>query len=460
MNRVLALSIAGILLVAPVIAWLGSQHVPTAPLRRPNVVLVILDTLRADRLGSYGYEHDTSPELDGMARRGVRFEQAIAQSSWTRPSIGSMLTSLPPRTLGIYQERGQALNERFVTLSELLKNAGYRTLGATSNPNINSRFGFDQGFDRYIDSSVVFSWMALEPGQKRAVERPPLLAPEIFKELDEELDQEHPSEQTQPHYLQINLMENHEWPRHDEIIRPEHAELFSELPPMDRHYGQTIRQVSHDLKAFTERLRRRPGWEDTLFVVVSDHGEGLGSHPHVPNSSRHGHHLYESHVRVPWIMFGGSPDLPEGRVVDRPVRLLDLMPTILDLTRVARPSSTEGRSLVPLLREGGEAPLPRHFFVETEYRATRKRGVYTDRWEYIEDRAAANVAEARELQARGGGEDGPRTNRLDAHPDRAEELGQALRAWEADTPRISPTKPGEEMSPVEEQQLRALGYLE
>jgi arylsulfatase A-like enzyme len=108
-----------------------------------------------------------------MARQGVRFDSVIAQSSWTRPSIGSMLTSQYPRTLGIYKEKDEVLPHDAVTLAEVLKEAGYTTIGATANANINSSFNFQQGFDHYIDSNVLYHWMdAPEGGAKRKAKAP------------------------------------------------------------------------------------------------------------------------------------------------------------------------------------------------------------------------------------------------------------------------------------------------
>jgi len=119
----------------------GTPQLPAPD--RPNIVLIIIDNLRADRLGAYGFPAPTSPELDAYGRKGVRFERVVAQSTWTRPSIGSMLTSLHPRTLGLYREEGEMLGGEFTTLAEALKQNGYWTAGATANPNINAYFNFD-----------------------------------------------------------------------------------------------------------------------------------------------------------------------------------------------------------------------------------------------------------------------------------------------------------------------------
>ena len=132
-------SITGWRTVLPSLVALGfaaasCRQETTESSKKPHVVMVIIDTLRADRLGCYGYRLPTSPEIDRYASKGVRFANVISQTSWTRPSVASMLTSLHPRSIGIYREEKEILNDRFVTLAEALEQNGYRTLGATANP--------------------------------------------------------------------------------------------------------------------------------------------------------------------------------------------------------------------------------------------------------------------------------------------------------------------------------------
>ena len=123
------------------------------PASRPNILLVVIESFRADHAGCYGYGRDTTPRLDAVAREGVRFEQAIASSSWTLPSVASLFTAAPP---SVHRVRTvtNSLSPRIVTLTTLLHQAGYQTAGIVSNPMLQSRFGFDEGFEHYDDYTV------------------------------------------------------------------------------------------------------------------------------------------------------------------------------------------------------------------------------------------------------------------------------------------------------------------
>ena len=127
--------------------------------RKSNVLLIVIDTLRADHLGCYGYDRDTSPNIDRLAEEGVIFTGARSQSPWTRPSVASLLTSTYPVTHGIVKERDDGLPGQLTTMAEFFVDQGYLTSGYTANPNLNSVFGFDQGFMFYADSHAIFDWM-------------------------------------------------------------------------------------------------------------------------------------------------------------------------------------------------------------------------------------------------------------------------------------------------------------
>jgi arylsulfatase A-like enzyme len=415
-------------------------------------VLIVIDTLRADALGAYGQPLATSPELDALAERGVRFARVVAQAPWTRPSVGSLLTSVHPRRLGIYSAWDDELADRFETVAEIMKRNGYTTIGATANPNVSRVFNFDQGFDHYLDSEVLSAGMVgrLEAPEKR----PPLpTAHDVYKKV---LGLVQEGRARPPFYLQLVVMDVHEHgdPR---VRRPEFAGPFPGQGP--RGYLQAVRQVSSDTGSFIDALRALPGLTETLFVVTSDHGEGLLDHPHVENSQTHGLLLYESHVLVPLILFDGGRRLPAGLVVKRSVRLLDVLPTVLDYVGLESSGPLEGASLLPLL--GGDVgELPDLFVTETHFLGHHKLAVHSDQWNYIESRDGHRGTAPLELQPAHAPADGERTSLAAAHPDEVRRLAAFLSTWEAQNPPAPPARRRRPLVPAEAEQLRALGYVE
>jgi len=420
---------------------------------RPNVVLVVIDTLRADRLGGYGFGEATSPAFDALAARGVLFETVLAPSSWTRTSIASLVTGLHPRSLGIFHEYHDALGARFTTLAEVLWAGGYRTLGATANANINASYHFDQGFDAYTDSDVLFPWMRPEPG-KQSSERAPLPAGrDLYRALVEQVA----ADPHRPFYLQVNVMEVHEHLFFDAIGREPYADLFPERD--DAPYLRAVRQATDELADFIEEVSALPGGRNTLFVVTSDHGEGLGDHPSVPKAEGHGFVLYASQLRVPLLLYHPGGALPRGRAVERPVRLLDVMPTILDFAGLRGPEAMEGRSLLPLARGEGDVELPEEFFAETRFQRRDKVAAYTTEWKYFENRESWSRLPRQTLHRAGVAEDGVRTDVSAEHPEVVERLAARVREWESAHPSAEPTPLVAPQSNEELRQLRELGYL-
>ncbi len=422
---------------------------------RPNVVLIIIDTLRADKLSCYGFPKDTTPELDALAAQGVRFARVIAQCSWTRPSIGSMLTSRYPRSLGLYKEKDEILNDSFVTMAELLQAHGYGTYGITANPVINSVFNMHQGFDTHVDSDVNFSWMQPEDGKATARNHRLASAQQLFEAVLRHAK----ASSNKPHYVQINIMEMHEyWRKKHCLTRHEFNTLFPDDP--NTRYLQALRQVSVDIEAFVQALAALPGWRNTLFVLTSDHGQGLDDHKGIPHSGAHGRILYESQVVVPLILYH-----PEGiwgtKVIERPVRLLDIMPTVADLLKISPASSFDGTSLLPLLEADTPPPaLPERFITETEFRKFNKIGVYAPEWKYFQNRDGHPGLNPQELQPAGGRERGRRSDQIVRKSRIAAELKRHLNAWEKEHPKAPATRRIEGLSEAEEQQLEAIGYLQ
>ena len=450
-----------ILVVAAFFVWgCNSSHIVFASEQKsPNIVLIVIDTLRSDLLGCYGAPGNPSPELDLIANEGVRVETAIAPCSWTRPSIGAMLTSQYPRTLGLYEEQNEILNDRFTTLAEVLKENGYRTIGVTANPVINSVFNMHQGFDKYEDSHIIFTWMkgASESQPKRSFRRFNKLpsAPEVFARALELIGSETID---QPIYLQLNLMEIHEaWRPFNSLTRKEFKGRFKGL--YGKRYLQSLAQVSADTGNFIATLRQRPGFDNTLFVITSDHGQGLNDHPNVATSSFHGRIIYESQVKVPQIFYHPNGNIQKA-VIKNPVRLLDLLPTLLDYCELSPLHGVEGVSFAPLLKgEKLNQKIPKEFFVETYYRKYRKAGVYSAEWIYVENRDDHKGVNAVELQSRDTKANGKKTDRSAEFPDIVSQMQRKLQKWESEHPEELPTPYSTGISDQEIEQLESIGYV-
>jgi arylsulfatase A-like enzyme len=241
------------------------------------------------------------------------------------------------------------------------------------------------------------------------------------------------------------------------------TELAKEDPrPHNVKYLHAVRYLSIKIDAFLRTLLAFPGWKDTLIVITSDHGETLPSdHPHLAKPKWHGYLVYETHALVPWIMHSTAGGLAAGRVIARPVRLLDLMPTVLDYAGIPGPETMAGSSLMPLLRDpANSVELPEAFVVETQFRGSDKTALYTDEWIYIENRDGHRGTNPRAIQRVGVAADGARTDQADRHPDAVEEHASRLKRWMEAHPRGDPTVTHAPVPDATLQQLRSLGYIE
>jgi arylsulfatase A-like enzyme len=437
-------------IVALVLALAGCSR-PSPP---PNLILLIVDALRADYLGAYGRPGGVSPEIDALAARGVRFARVLAPCTWTRPSIGAMLTSRGPRALGLYEEPQQMLAERFLTLAEALRARGYATLGVTANANINSYFGFDQGFDAYADSDVVFPFMPFGGGEHLRFERPVASADRLLRALLARARELRASGDRRPVYLQANLMDVHQAMDPRLSFEPFEDSFGGERPL------QAVRKVSAEIGLFVEEIARLPGFEDTIAVVTSDHGETYADHPSLAEPKWHGHLVYETQALVPLIVHRTSQPLLEPRVVERTVGLLDLAPTLLELAGAPALPDAEGRSLAALLGDpGAPVGLPATHVVETTFRYADKIAIYADRFAYVVNRDSHAGTSPVELQANGAAADGASTDLSAQHPQAAESLRLALESWERSHGREKPTLNPDGPSQQQIDELRAIGYV-
>jgi arylsulfatase A-like enzyme len=217
--------------------------------------------------------------------------------------------------------------------------------------------------------------------------------------------------------------------------------------------------VTDDIEAFAGRLRALPGWDDTLFCITSDHGEGLSDHPAVSHSKGHGALLYSSMVQVPWILFNAAWTPARSRV-SQDVRLLELAPTLLDLVGIDPPSAgIAGRSLRPLI--DGKAlsvSMPDYIITETYFRNFRKISVHGPEWQYVHNRGSVQRLPEHELQSRAGRANGALTDVAADHQDVVERMRRYLQAWESRHAEAPAVAADEVLSEDVLRQLEALGY--
>jgi len=301
-------------------------------LERPNLVLIVVDTLRADYTTPYGFARDTSPELARWARRGVLFERVRAQSSWTKISMASLFTSLWPRSHGI-REAQDGLADEALTLAEALGDAGYATYGVQTNGWLHQSFGFHQGFDRYRFPKT---------GGDRRLGQPSLWphADRVVEEAGRLIDAH---ERGRPFFLYLHFMDVHEY------AAPPHLKGFG--TDSEGAYLAAIRWVDDAVERVREKLDEAGDLDRTVMVFGSDHGETFGEH------GVHGHarNVLTPVVWVPLVLRFPFRVEPPVRVATQ-VRNVDIAPTLLELAGVPVPGRFEGRSLLPLAT--GEAREP------------------------------------------------------------------------------------------------------
>jgi arylsulfatase A-like enzyme len=333
---------------------------------RPRlVVLVSIDTLRADHLGFYGYERETSPVLDALARESTVFDEAMSSSPWTLPAHASLLTGLYPSRHGLTSHE-RYLSSGLATLAQLFSRAGYRTAAVVNSHNLGPDFGLDRGFQQY------------RYFEENASQREP------SRQITDQAVQWVGEAGKRPLFLFLHYYDVHSdyasLPEHEaEFLRPyegiadgttaqlaAHREGKVSLSPADApnlidRYDAGIRQMDAEIGRFLDFLRERNLMEETLLVLTSDHGEEFFEHGGV----LHGQTQYQEVLRVPLVVRG--PEVPAGRRIATPVSLVDVAPTLLGLTGIEVPQGLSGVDVAPLWSEGDPELEARYLFSEADH---------------------------------------------------------------------------------------------
>ena len=455
-----------------------------------NIVLITIDTLRADHLSCYGYHRKTSPYIDSLAAGGIACTNAYAPSSWTTPSMASLFTSVYPINHGVINGIGLKMDQAIYvqnifspdlkTLAEVLQAHGYTTFGVSSHRNLDERFGFARGFDYFtclpflpaqaVNEAVLareaalkqaekfFLWIhyfdphapytaqkpwareyALEAQTEVLLDLPALSGAELARLLQKCPDGGLP-DATQPlcGYLK-QLRQNY----NDNVINPQDHDIAlydSEISYVDNHIGMLMKRLNLS--------------DDTLIVITSDHGEEFLEH----GEMGHGHNLYQQTIHIPLIM--KLPHRQEGTILNQPISLLDVMPTILDISAVSPPSSLLGKSfrneqkLLFWLKK--KMPVSDIDYIYSEIDTSRTlRAIVAPPWKYIYNcKDAAGrlyniVSDPLEKNDRGCNKTRER-DRLRDH----------LLRWMETAKRYPTTTCDYELSAEDKNKLKGLGYLQ
>jgi arylsulfatase A-like enzyme len=444
---------------------------------RPNVVLIVVDTLRADHLGAYGYDKPTSPHLDALARAGARFTNARAPSSWTLPSVTSMMTGLYPASHGA-EINTATMSEQLATMAEAFRDAGYLTTAFSANPAfVTPLQGFGRGFDEFTVLHGPVSKSARQSGNTGPSD-PWLRSMVELSDADVVTNRAlgwiagHDAAPA-PYFLYLHYFDPHagyfppekyavrfgvaaddplrgdaQWPLLLAFRAPENP---NDMATLGKLYDAEIAFTDDQLGLLIDGIRARGG-RPTYFLVVSDHGEELGDH----GGLQHGRTLFDELIRVPLIVVG--PGIAPGLVVDGPVSLVGLWATLSQLTGIHGPAKSEAPGWRDLL-EGKKVPnanvyadlgprFPRDFVVH-------RRAVVMGQWKLAMkiDRSASLY----DLQ-------NDPTEQQDVRslqPNWEETLRALVRAHESMSSAARAKQPPAtiELTPERRDRLKALGYL-
>jgi arylsulfatase A-like enzyme len=334
--------------------------------RRPNIVLISVDTLRPDHLGCYGYERATSPRMDRLAAEGVLFESAISSTSWTLPAHAALFTGLADSVHGCYETDRRLADDR-VTLAERLAGLDYATVGFFAGPYLHPVFGLAQGFGDYVDctsyadlslQSIAASGGVEDEDIDRASHRD-ITNPRVLAAVEDWLG----AHEGGPFFMFIHLWDVHfdfvPPPPYDTMFDPDYEgsitsenfifndEIHADMAPRDLEhivalYDGEIAWTDEHIGRIVDLVDGRG--EETIIVLLSDHGEEFFEH----GAKGHRHALYDELIRIPLIIrFPGH--VPAGHRIKAQARMIDVMPTLLEMIDASLEDDVMGQSLLPAM---------------------------------------------------------------------------------------------------------------
>jgi arylsulfatase A-like enzyme len=459
--------------------------------KKPNILFLTVDALRADSLSCYGYKEIKTPSIDSVAGKGVLFTNTIAQSSWTLPSFASMLTSLYPSVHGAQKKQSKKMNSCYqinkntILMQEILKDIGYSTHAFIYNSVISSAYGFTRGFDDFFNiyrelvkqkrkRSAKFLWRDIISFDKNkiAVDENNVIA--LTQNVINWLE----SNTKQPFFLWVHYLDPHSpYERYKTYgVNPSYTGRLKDiefvrgllfdhlktgrhnLTPSDKDYLKTIYDeeilfVDENIGLILKKLTELNLIDNTLIIFSSDHGEEFWEH----DDYNHGHSLYRELVHIPLILqLPGA--LPQGTRINSQVRAIDIMPTILGMLGVKHKLNIQGKSLLPLIK--GEEMGNRTAFSESLFFFEERKSIRTGKYNFIYF-TDSQKKELYDLES----DPWELENIVDERPEVAYDLQNKLLDFMKDCRNIANTLGTEKHSkPVKldeesKQRLKALGYL-
>ena len=419
-----------LLLVVAIVAgiiWFSFNSSSSEKIR--NILLISIDTCRADHLSCYGYQRKTTPNIDAIAEQGVLFENVVTPVPITLPAHSSMLTGTIPPSHGVHGNYDYRLASTNVTLAEILREKGFATGAVVGAVVMDSQFGLDRGFDYYDDrfegqSDVQYI------NQRKADE----ISNVGIKWLDDHKDEKF--------FLFLHYFDPH--------ANYEPPEPFASRFRRSLYAGE-IAYTDHCIGRVIEKLKKLGLYDSTLLVITSDHGESLGEHL----ERTHAYFIYQGTVKVPLIF--KIPGGPKGKRIEKIAGLIDIVPTICEVVGVSAPSQVQGEDLSGHFLSHIHEPGKRQIYCESltplrMYGANPLRGIVTERFKYIQ----TTRPEIYDLI-----EDAHETNNLiKQHPCQARLLQDSLNQILEQTVRKDESDSKLEMEEEMRKRLESLGYVD
>ena len=477
-----------------------------------NVVLYVMDALRADHVSTYGYSRPTTPNIDALAKEGITYTKCFSPATWTKPVGASLLTGSYPPTHGV-RTREDVFSSGVPRLPKLLAENGYATAGFSTMGNVSKSLGYGRGFstfeDLYKDPEIIAKRRTTTPEEEEleheesvqvALPRAEDLTERVINWLESRADSD-------PLFLFCWSIEPHipydPPPEFHNFTNPSYSgpvdgtreclpsvNKAEDLAQLEALYDGEIRYNDSELGRIMDKFKERGVYDETLFIICGDHGDAFNEHGQLT----HGHLPYDELIHVPLVIKPPASVENIPRVIDEISCLIDVMPTILAAGGLDdQPQTIQGRALPPFGKQGTSSPV---------FSETRSREIYpafysvrTERWKYMEvdtpNRTPSMIAETmRQIYRRGLmrdiianplyfyrrykqkeerllfnlQDDPPEMNNVvQESPEMAEKMSMKLVTWLETCERARKTVSNGEDGPIDEatsEQLRRLGYID